>query len=323
MTNAIFNSVVVADDYCLYSCGSISYIQFGTGTTDINDYALYNPYQGGPTTTLSMQVSSVPNTASTALPGYERGFLGLWYNSHFTYSVPSSVVNDFRNTTPWSYHNYSSAQYSSDFLYILDNNNEIKITSYTGNAASVTIPDTLDVNGNSYNVTSISADAFDGNRYVTTLTLPRYLNDIPGGFLDGNSDISNINVDANNTTFSSTSGVLYNKDSSSLIRYPNGKTATTFTVPSTVKTIGYRAFANQTNINTIYMSNILESIGAYAFDGCANLSIYYFYTDVPKLTGFDTFSTSYQLQMYVPTDYINNYRTNTYFKAYSNYLVAN
>ena len=210
-----------------------------------------------------------------------------------------------------------------DFLYILDNNNEIKITSYTGNAASVTIPDTLDVNGNSYNVTSISADAFDGNRYVTTLTLPRYLNDIPGGFLDGNSDISNINVDANNTTFTSTSGVLYNKDSSSLIRYPNGKTATTFTVPSTVKTIGYRAFANQTNINTIYMSNILESIGAYAFDGCANLSIYYFYTDVPKLTGFDTFSTSYQLQMYVPTDYINNYRTNTYFKAYSNYLVAN
>ena len=71
------------------------------------------------------------------------------------------------------------------------------------------------------------------------------------------------------------------------------------------------------------MSNILESIGAYAFDGCTNLSIYYFYTDVPKLTGFDTFSTSYQLQMYVPTGYINNYRTNTYFKAYSNYLVAN
>lgn len=323
LTNAIFNSVVVADDYCLYSCGSISYIQFGTGTTDINDYALYNPYQGGPTTTLSMQVNSVPNTASNALPGYERGFLGLWYNSHFTYSVPSSVLSDFRNATPWSYHNYSSAQYSSDFLYILNNNNEIKITSYTGSSASVTIPDTLDVNGRSYNVTSITADAFDGNRYVTTLKLPRYLDDIPGGFLDGNSNISNINVDANNATFSSTSGVLYNKDASSLIRYPNGKTAMTFTVPSTVKTIGYRAFANQTNINTIYMNNILESIGAYAFNGCTNLSTYYFYTDVPKLTGFDTFDTSYQLQMYVPTDYISNYRSNTYFKAYSNYLVAN
>ena len=323
LTNAIFNSVVVADDYCLYSCGSISYIQFGTGTTDINDYALYNPYQGGPTTTLSMQVSSVPNTASTALPGYERGFLGLWYNSHFTYSVPSSVVNDFRNATPWSYHNYSSAQYSSDFLYILNNNNEIRITSYTGNASSVTIPDTLDVNGNSYNVTSINADAFDGNRYVTTLTLPRYLNDIPDGFLDGNTNISNINVDGNNTTFSSINGILYNKDASSLVRYPNGKGATTFTVPNTVKTIGYRAFANQPNLNTIYMSNGLVSIGAYAFDGCTSLITYYFYTDIPELTQFDTFNKTSQLQIYVPSEYINNYRSDTYFKGYSNYLIAN
>ena len=323
LTNAIFNSVVVADDYCLYSCGSISYIQFGTGTTDINDYALYNPYQGGPTTTLSMQVNSVPNTASTALPGYERGFLGLWYNSHFTYSVPSSVVSDFRDAIPWKYHNYSSAQYSSDFLYILNNNNEIKITSYTGNAASVTIPNTLDVNGRSYNVTSIAADAFDGNRYVTTLTLPQYLNDIPDGFLDGNSNISNLNVNANNTTFSSTNGVLYNKDASILVRYPNGKTAMTFTIPNTVKTIGYRSFANQTNISTIYMSSALESIGAYAFDGCTNLITYYFYTDVPKLTQFDTFATSYQLQMYVPTTSIDNYRSDTYFKSYSRYLKIN
>lgn len=323
LTNVIFNSVVVADSYCLYSCGSISYIQFGTGTTTINDYALYNPYQGGPTTTLSMQVSSVPTTAANALPEAEAGLFGLWYNSNFTYSVPSSVVSSFRNTTPWSYHNSSSSQYASDFLYVLNNNNEIKITSYTGNQNSVTIPDTLEVNSRNYNVTSISADAFDGNRYVTTLTLPRYLNDVPGGFLDGNTTITTINVDTNNETFSSNNGVLYNYDKTSLIRYPNGKTSDVFTVIDGVKTIGYRAFANQTNLITVYMSNTLESVGAYAFDGCTSLTTYYFYTDVPKLTAFNTFNETNGLSMYVPSSYISNYQSNTYFKEYSTYLVRN
>ena len=97
----------------------------------------------------------------------------------------------------------------------------------------------------------------------------------------------------------------------------------TFTIPNTVKTIGYRSFANQTNISTIYMSSALESIGAYAFDGCTNLITYYFYTDVPKLTQFDTFATSYQLQMYVPNTSIDNYRSDTYFKSYSRYLKIN
>ena len=260
LTNAIFNSVVIADDYCLYSCGAISYIQFGTGTTAINDYALYNPYQGGPTTTLSMQVSSVPTTASTALPGYETVLFGIFYRSHFTYSVPSSVLSDFESTTPWRYHNSSSAQYSSDFLYILDNNNQIRITSYTGNNNTVTIPDTLEVNGVSRRVTNIAPDAFDGNNYVRNLTLPAYLSEIPGGFLDGNTEITNIYVSANNTSFTSVNGVLFDKDETTLIRYPNGKGSQNYTIPNTVKTIAYRAFANQTNLYTIRMGNSLESI---------------------------------------------------------------
>ena len=71
LTNAVFNSVIVADDYSFYSCGRITYIQFGSGTTTIGQYALWNPYQGGPSTTLNMQVSAVPNTASNALPEYD------------------------------------------------------------------------------------------------------------------------------------------------------------------------------------------------------------------------------------------------------------
>lgn len=323
LTNAIFNSVVIADDYCLYSCGAISYIQFGTGTTAINDYALYNPYQGGPNTTLSMQVSSVPTTASTALPEYETVLFGIFYRSHFTYSVPSSVLSDFESTTPWRYHNSSSAQYSSDFLYILDNNNQIRITSYTGNNNTVTIPDTLDVNGVSRRVTNIAPDAFDGNNYVRNLTLPAYLSEIPGGFLDGNTEITNIYVSANNTSFTSVNGVLFDKDETTLIRYPNGKGSQNYTIPNTVKTIAYRAFANQTNLYTIRMGNSLESIGAYAFTGCTNLATYTFYTDVPKLTAYATFEKVYNLNIYVPANYYNNYNTDVYFKRYNSYLVEN
>ena len=71
------------------------------------------------------------------------------------------------------------------------------------------------------------------------------------------------------------------------------------------------------------MSDNLESIGAYAFSGCTNLSTYYFYTDTPKLTAYETFNNSYNLTIYVPTDYYSNYRTDVYFKRYNSYLIQN
>lgn len=324
LTNAVFNSVIVADDYSFYSCSKITYIQFGAGTTAIGQYALWNPYQGGPSTTLNMQVSAVPNTASNALPEYEvETFLGITigYNSHFTYSVPNSVSNTFSNTVPWKYHNNSPIYFSSDFLYIVDGDTAI-ITGYTGTGAtnsSLIIPDTV----SGYRVTSIAANAFDNNTYVTAITLPSSMNKLSDGFLDNNENIANIYVDSANTSFKSVNGILYDYGGTILMRYPNGKTATSFTIPSGVTTIAYRAFANNITLTSVTFNSSLETIGAYAFDGCTSISSYTFNSDVPTLTAYDTFNKDSLVYMYVPGTSLNNYRNDVYFKEYTSYLLSN
>lgn len=324
LTNAIFNSVIVADDYSFYSCGKITYIQFGSGTTTIGQYALWNPYQGGPSTTLNMQVSAVPSTASNALPEYEvETFVGITigYKSNFTYSVPNSISNTFSNTIPWQFHNNSPIYFSSDYLYIVDGNTAI-ITGYTGSGvlnSNLTIPDTV----SGYKVTSIAANAFDNNTYVTAITLPASMNKLSDGFLDNNKNIANIYVDSANTSFKSINGILYDYNGTTLMRYPNGKTDTTFTVPSDVTTIAYRAFANNTTLINVTFNASLKIIGAYAFDGCTSITTYVFNNDVPSLTAYDTFDKDSLTNMYVPSTSLDNYKNDVYFKEYTSYLKSN
>lgn len=322
LTNAVFNSVIVADDYSFYSCGRITYIQFGSGTTTIGQYALWNPYQGGPSTTLNMQVSAVPNTASNALPEYEvETFLGITigYKSNFTYSVPNAVSSSFSDTPPWKYHNNSPIYFANDYLYIVDGNNAI-ITGYTGTGIgnnSLVIPDTV----SGYNVTSIAANAFDNNTYVTSITLPSSMNKLSDGFLDNNKNIANIYVNGSNTSFKSVNGILYDYGGNVLMRYPNGKSDTAFTIPNNVTTIAYRAFANNTTLNTVTFNAALKTIGAYAFDGCSSVNNYVFNgTTVPTLTSYDTFNKESLNSIYVPSTSLNNYKSDVYFKEYTTYL---
>lgn len=320
LTTAIFSGVVQVDDYALYSCGIISYIDLGTGIQSLGAYSLWNPYQGGPSTTLNMLTTTVPTTAGSALPDYERGFLGLWYNSHFTVSVPSAAQNAFKNATPWRYHNFTTSNYSSNFLYVLDNNNQITITSYTGSASNVIIPDTLPVNSVEYNVTSIKGNAFDSNTTITTLTLPRYLKTLGDGFLSGNTNISALVANANSTTFTASNGILFDITGRILIRYPNGKTGTSYTVPSSVYVVAYKAFENQTRLTSVTFSSSIVAMGAYAFQGCTAVTTFAFSSSPPYLTGFGTFPKNSNMRINVPSAYLSQFNSSTYFAEYTTYL---
>jgi uncharacterized protein YjdB len=104
----------------------------------------------------------------------------------------------------------------------------------------ITIPD---------NVTSIYSDAFGS---CTSLTV--------------------INVGSGNNTFSSENGVLYNKNKTALIRYPEGKKDISFTVPDSVISIGNWAFTDCLNLASVTIGNGVTSIGLRAFWRCANLA---------------------------------------------------
>ncbi len=77
-------------------------------------------------------------------------------------------------------------------------------------------------------------------------------------------NLLNINVDHNNKNYASMDGVLFDKSINQLLVYPRGKTAVSYTVPSTVTKICNFAF-EYAQLNTISLPSSLLHIGRKAF----------------------------------------------------------
>ncbi|MBR2742138.1 MAG: leucine-rich repeat protein [Clostridia bacterium] len=118
------------------------------------------------------------------------------------------------------------------------------------------------------NVTSIGERAFEDCADLESVTLPDTLTSIGTEAFWACTSLTEINADANNTTFASDGGVLFNKDKTALLIYPAGKTDTTYTVPDTVTSIGEYAFESCSNLETISISENVETIGYSAFGYC-------------------------------------------------------
>jgi len=90
-------------------------------------------------------------------------------------------------------------------------------------------------------------------------------------FRDCNS-LTSINVDGGNTNFSSEDGVLFNKAKTTLIQCPNGNLRTSYTIPSSVTSIGNWAFDSCSGLTSIDIPNSVTRIGNYSFYGCSGLT---------------------------------------------------
>ena len=77
-------------------------------------------------------------------------------------------------------------------------------------------------------------------------------------------------VSPDNEYFSSEDGVLFNKDKTLLISYPNGKSESTYAIPDGVTVIGAHALGNG-NLESVKIPDGVTEIGAWAFSGSENL----------------------------------------------------
>lgn len=82
------------------------------------------------------------------------------------------------------------------------------------------------------------------------------------------SGIVSITVDENNPAFSSEDGVLFNKEKTELIRFPQESEKTSYTIPDSVTVIGYRAFYDCWNLSNILIPDSVTDIYKGAFSSC-------------------------------------------------------
>ncbi len=128
--------------------------------------------------------------------------------------------------------------------------------------STVTIPDS---------VTSIGERAFLGCA-LTSVTIPDGVTSIGNGAFSYCSKLTEIKVATGNTAYSDINGVLFDKDKTALIRYPQGKTETSYTIPNSVTSIGDSAFLYCTTLGSVTIPNRVTSIGNSAFYYCTSLS---------------------------------------------------
>ncbi len=125
------------------------------------------------------------------------------------------------------------------------------------------------------NVLCINGSAFLNCTGLTSITIPYSVTSIGSWVFRGCTSLTSINVDVNNANYCSQDGVLYNKDKTSLICYPAGKSGD-FTIPDSVTTIGSYAFLGCSSLTGIILPDSVISIGDMAFYDCSNLtSVYY------------------------------------------------
>ncbi len=77
---------------------------------------------------------------------------------------------------------------------------------------------------------------------LTEIVIPQTVTQIGGNPFFRVSSLKRISVESNNQNYCDIDGVLYNKDKTILLAYPEGKEAETFTVPASVTTLDKSAF---------------------------------------------------------------------------------
>lgn len=116
------------------------------------------------------------------------------------------------------------------------------------------------------NCEALRAYAFARCRNLQTINITEKVKNVgTWTTFDATSALRSINIVSNNQYYSSIDGVLYNKDTTILIRYPIYKEGTIFDVPSSVKELSPSAFKECSKLDTVNLTNNVTIINAGVF----------------------------------------------------------
>ncbi len=118
-----------------------------------------------------------------------------------------------------------------------------------------------------YNKTKTKLICYPAGKENASYTLPAGVSSISAGAFSYNMYLESIGVNSSNKYFTAASGVLFNKAKTTLVCYPMGKTSSSYTIPSTVTSIGYEAFYSNMYLEKITFPSTLKTIGYCAFSG--------------------------------------------------------
>jgi hypothetical protein len=131
-------------------------------------------------------------------------------------------------------------------------------------------------------VAKITGSAF-ATSLLTAITIPNSVTNIGSFAFQDCSRLTNIAVAADNPSYASVGGVLFNKAMTLLIQCPGGVTGS-YAVPNSVTTVGSFAFEYCSGLTNAAIPNSVTNIGSDAFALCG-LREAYFQGNAPLVNG--------------------------------------
>lgn len=121
------------------------------------------------------------------------------------------------------------------------------------------------------NIEYMEDDCFDSCTKLKSITLPATLKSFTETSFDNCPELLAINFDSKNPNYTSIDGIVFSKDTSTLICYPEGKKDETYIIPNNVTNIFMYAIENNDYLKEIVVSENVDTIQESAFINCDNL----------------------------------------------------
>ena len=137
-------------------------------------------------------------------------------------------------------------------------------------SGDLVIPSTITHNGVTYTVTEVESWACYDLYNLTSVQIPSTVTSVGLYAFNGCPKLRSIEVDPANANYCDRDGVLYNKNGTYLLSYPNARSPQ-YTIPDGVTMIYYSAFQEDVNLVSVTIPNSVTSIRTSAFNCCYSL----------------------------------------------------
>jgi hypothetical protein len=267
-------------DEAFSGCGNLTSVTIPGSVTSIGYYA-FRGSEGLTSVTIPGSVISIGISAFSSCTGLTTVTIGegvtsierqafYWCTSLTSVTIPGSVTSIGEGafgvcpsltaiTVAESNTVYSSQE---GILY-----NKAKTTIITvpnTKSGALNLPDTL---------ISIGDFAFGGCKGLTSVTIPAGVTSIGDFAFEGCSGLTAITVAESNTVYSSQDGILYNKAKTTIVEVPSAWAKSgMLNLPNTLTNIYGYAFIGSEGLTSVAIPSSVTSIGIRAFASCSNLT---------------------------------------------------
>lgn len=202
---------------------------------------------------------------------------------------------------------------SGDFTYKLNDDGSAIITRYSGSAAALTIPSSLD----GHTVKQIGSYAFEKNTTLTSVSIPETVTELEYLAFEDCTNLTAVTIPSGLTSAGSSNGAFSGCSALTTVQFGSGLTSIpnalfegtglkTITLPESVTSIGSWAFANCAKLEQVSFPAGLTSIGLSAFENCTALTAVTLPKRLTELGGAVFENCSALKSVWIPKSLTNN-----------------